>query len=154
VVIAELMERGSGSLVARLLGAGLGGILGLFVGLGRAVWRPGQPLPDREPVPASAPTREAGPVSPQLWDPWLDGGRDAAWAAPEVEVERGPTPVAEDPPVAVEGSPDSTAERAPVRPRVIAPDSCPGGRGIACDSSTSLPATCLPSTQPLRRVTS
>ena len=117
VLVAELVEHSHGSLLARALGVGFGAILGLFVGLGRGVWRLGQPLPTRQPEPE--PAREADP-SPQLWDPWLDTGRDIEWRTPG----QVPAPVAgaEEPPVILEGAEGLTAERAPVRPRVISPE--------------------------------
>ncbi len=86
-----------------LIGA-VGAILGLFVGLGRGVWRPGVPLPAREP------TREP---RPQLWDPWLDSGREEEWTEPEVVVEEPAIPVRE--------IGELPGERARVRPRVISP---------------------------------
>src|SRR4051812_25213253 len=79
-LVVELVEPGHGSLPARALGAGLGAILGLFAGLGRGVWRLGQPLPVRQSQPE--PPRAADP-SPQLWDPWLDTGRDLEWVSSE-----------------------------------------------------------------------
>ena len=84
VAITGLQGRFDGRLLTRAgMGAGLGAILGLFAGLGRGVWRPGPPVPVREPEPASP---EPAP-SPQLWDPWLDAGRDLGPADPEVIVE-------------------------------------------------------------------
>src|SRR5262249_51581143 len=78
VVVAGLRGRLDGHLLTLVAqGVGLGGILGLFVGLGRGVWRPGPAIRVRESEPA--PVREQ-PVeltpAPELWDPWLDHGRD------------------------------------------------------------------------------
>ncbi len=70
------------------MGAGLGMFLGLFIGLARGVWRPGQPLAARDPEPTTPVGPEAGPdPSPQLWDPWVDGGRDLDRAGPDVVAE-------------------------------------------------------------------
>ena len=51
--------------------------------------------------------------SPQLWDPWLDDGRDLGPAEPEVIVEG---------PVCVEEPEAPIVPRAAVRPRVISPE--------------------------------
>ena len=65
-------------------GAALGTIMGSFVGLSLGVWRVGLPSPapgpEREPVDQTATAR-------QLWDPWLDSGRDAEWVASEGQPE-------------------------------------------------------------------
>jgi uncharacterized protein YjbI with pentapeptide repeats/energy-coupling factor transporter ATP-binding protein EcfA2 len=115
VILAGLLGPGDRSLLSQgTLGASLGGILGLFAGLGRAVWRPGPPLPAQEPAPA----RQEDPAR-QLWDPWLDSGRDIEWIGPEPEIV--PVAVAEEPAV-VEWGEDLVAERARVRPRVISPE--------------------------------
>ncbi len=83
VVVAGLLGHGTKSVVSQgTLGAGLGGILGLFAGLSRAVWRSDQPLPVQE----LAPVRPEDPER-QLWDPWLDSGRDIEWMSPETEIE-------------------------------------------------------------------
>jgi uncharacterized protein YjbI with pentapeptide repeats len=100
------------------LGAGLGAILGLFVGLGRGVWRPGMPIRLREPGPPAAP----GPAAPpQLWDPWVDSGRDVEPAAPEATADEPESAAAPDAP---------TIGRAAVRPRVISPET---GEAIRLD---------------------
>jgi len=84
------------------LGAAVGAILGLFVGLSRSVWRSGSPLPVREP---------ARQPPPQLWDPWLDSGREEVWTAPHVAVEELAIPI--------RGIGEPSIERASVRPRVV-----------------------------------
>ena len=56
-------------------GALVGAILGTFLGLSRAVWRPGVPAAILEPAPA------AGPET-RLWDSWLDTGHDLVWVEP------------------------------------------------------------------------
>jgi uncharacterized protein YjbI with pentapeptide repeats/energy-coupling factor transporter ATP-binding protein EcfA2 len=120
-IIDGLMGRGGGDLVVRIWGAGLGAILGLFVSLNQGVWRPGRPLPVREPEREPEPERRAE-LSPQLWDPWVDSGRDVEW----VDLEPAPleAPAAEESPgcVVVEGADGVTAEQARVRPRVVSPD--------------------------------
>jgi uncharacterized protein YjbI with pentapeptide repeats len=111
VIGSELVEPSHRTaLVRSACGATLGAILGLFAGLGRGVWWPGQPLAE--------PQRAALPASPRLWDPWLDAGRDAPWAASESSPD---TAVAAEPQDCVEGGDGLIAERAPVRPRVISP---------------------------------
>jgi uncharacterized protein YjbI with pentapeptide repeats/energy-coupling factor transporter ATP-binding protein EcfA2 len=98
-------------------GAALGTIMGLFVGLSLGVWRVGLPTP----TPAREPTPSRGQdPGPELWDPWLDSGRDLAWSEPEPELE--PVAVVEEPPEVVERLDGVTAARAPVRPRVISPE--------------------------------
>ena len=52
-------------------GAFVGAILGAFVGLGQAVWRPGLPLLGRGTDRGAGPEPEA-PAEARLWDPWLD----------------------------------------------------------------------------------
>ncbi len=86
-----------------LIGA-LGAILGLFVGLGRGVWQPGAASPAWEP------TREP---PPQLWDPWLDSGREEEWPEPNV--------AAEEPVIPAREISELPIELARVRPRVISP---------------------------------
>ncbi len=105
LVLAALGVGGAQSLRIQvyLIGA-VGAILGLFVGLGRGVWRPGAALPAREP------TREP---PPQLWDPWLDSGREEEWTVPNAEAEEPVVPVIEIGVLPI--------ERARVRPRVISP---------------------------------
>ncbi len=111
MVVAALLGGfvGGNVLIPAGLGSGLGAILGLFVGLGRGVWRPGSPIRQPEPEPISTP--EPAP-SPQLWDPWLDSGRDIGPAEPE--------PAAEEPVCAEKPEAPCTGRR-PVRPRVISP---------------------------------
>jgi uncharacterized protein YjbI with pentapeptide repeats len=118
---ASLMGLGGNSLLVLGTGAGLGAILGLFAGLSRGVWRPGRPLPAREPEPVPEPAPAADP-SPQLWDPWLDSGRDIEWRSPEPELAVAPVAAAQAPPLRVEGRGGLTARRAAVRPRVISPE--------------------------------
>jgi len=86
------------------LGAAVGAILGLFIGLGRAVWRPGAVVPTQPPV---------NELPLQLWDPWLDSGREEEWTEPE---ER-----AEEPAIVVRRVDEPPIVRARVRPRVISP---------------------------------
>ena len=75
VIIANVTGFGDGrQFVHGALSAGLGAILGLFVGLSRSVWHSGVPL--RVLEPASVPHR--------LWDPWLDSGRDVQESRPEL----------------------------------------------------------------------
>jgi uncharacterized protein YjbI with pentapeptide repeats/energy-coupling factor transporter ATP-binding protein EcfA2 len=52
--------------------------------------------------------------SPQLWDPWLDDGRDLDLVGPEA--------VADEPSVGAEGGEGLLVARAAVRPRVISPE--------------------------------
>lgn len=114
LVIAGRPGGSAGDLLAIVgQGASLGGILGLFVGLGRGVWRPGPA--GRVPGPARAP-RGAGAPAPELWDPWLDHGRDLGLdpAEPEAAIDE-PVP-ATAPEFAA-----ATLARAAVRPRVISP---------------------------------
>jgi uncharacterized protein YjbI with pentapeptide repeats len=110
VIGVRLIYPAGGDLVAwGAIGASLGAIAGLFVGLGKAVWRPGEPLLARDPVPPS----------PQLWDPWLDSGHDAEWVASEGE----PVPcLPEEPAFCTEGRGFLCEARAMVRPRVISPE--------------------------------
>ena len=85
--------------------AGVGAILGLFLGLSRGVWRLGQPL------------RTPDPLAPQLWDPWLDSGRESqetdSGSDAEITYEEAGHPAR------IESFP---AERARVRPRIISPE--------------------------------
>jgi uncharacterized protein YjbI with pentapeptide repeats/energy-coupling factor transporter ATP-binding protein EcfA2 len=91
-----------------IFGAALGAIFGLFAGMTRSVWRLGLPL--RTSVPE--PRREPGPSPPELWDPWLDSGRDSQGteSAPEAAVTQE---------AQIEGLGSAPAERARVRPRII-----------------------------------
>ncbi len=108
VLIGELLGHGGGSrLVPGALSAGLGAILGLFVGLSRGVWHSGPTPRLRQPV--SAPD--------QLWDPWLDCGRDVEERRPEAALWAGQ----EEPSALVETVGSFPAEQARVRPRVISP---------------------------------
>src|SRR5277367_729433 len=67
VIIAEVMGFGDGRwYVYGAQSAGLGAILSLFVGLSRGVRHSGGILR----------VLESAPASNQLWDPWLDSGRD------------------------------------------------------------------------------
>ena len=108
---------GRNPLAQKALGAAIGAILGLFVGLSRAVWWPGQPLP----------ARASGPAPPQLWDPWLDSGRDVDLAGSGTE-----SVVAEgtESPIHAGSTRGFPAERARVRPRVISADT---GEAIQLD---------------------
>ena len=82
-----------------------GAILGMFLGLSRAVWRPGVPTAmldlDLEPEPAAA-------TETRLWDSWLDTGHDLVWVEPA-----GQLPPAVPLP--------ATEEHPRVQPRVISP---------------------------------
>jgi uncharacterized protein YjbI with pentapeptide repeats len=57
-------------------GALAGAILGMFLGLSRAVWRPGAPVAALDPA-----ATETGPET-RLWDAWLDTGNDLVWVEP------------------------------------------------------------------------
>ena len=110
VIIAEVTGFGDGRrFVHGALSAGLGAILGLFVGLSRSVWHSGATM--RVFEPASVPHR--------LWDPWLDSGRDIQERRPESAeaVADREVPLAE-----VDAARCFPAERARVRPRVISPE--------------------------------
>jgi len=114
LIIGGVIEHTGPSLLLQgVCGGTAGAILGLFTGLSRAVWRPGQALWTQAPEPASGVE-----PSPQLWDPWLDNGRDLAWVSPEPE----PAVVDEEPPVCVEGLGGFPARHARVRPRVTSPE--------------------------------
>jgi uncharacterized protein YjbI with pentapeptide repeats/energy-coupling factor transporter ATP-binding protein EcfA2 len=115
-LIAGLLGRADGALAMGSFGASVGTIMGLFVGLSLGIWRIGLPTAGPRPELESAPRRDA---APQLWDPWLDSGRDPDWMANQGQPE--PHAIAAPPPV-VEGSGTSTAARASVRPRVISPE--------------------------------
>jgi uncharacterized protein YjbI with pentapeptide repeats len=91
-----------------IFGAALGAIFGLFAGMTRSVWRLGQPL--RTSVPE--PRRQPEPSPPELWDPWLDSGRDSLGT--ESEPDSAVTQEAQ-----IEGLGSVLAERARVRPRII-----------------------------------
>lgn len=108
---------GGGTPVQYAGAAGLGAIVGLFVGLGRGVWRPGA-------APARDEAIERVEPSAHLWDPWLDDGRD-------LEIEReapgkiepaNPEPN-QNPELEPEPEPAAVAAetRAAVRPRVLSP---------------------------------
>ena len=116
-IIAAGLLGGGNSLAMGTSGAVVGMIMGSFVGMSLGVWRVGHPTPalrpEREPVPQPAP-------SPQLWDPWLDSGRDAEWVASEGESE---PVVIEEPQVIIERAEGLTAERcAGPAPRHLARD--------------------------------
>jgi uncharacterized protein YjbI with pentapeptide repeats/energy-coupling factor transporter ATP-binding protein EcfA2 len=116
ILIAGPVGRAGNSLAMGTFGASVGTIMGLFVGLSLGVWRLGLPAP--APRPEREPVHQPDPA-PELWDPWLDSGRDAEWAASAVEPEPS---VIEEPQVNVGGANGLIAERAPVRPRVISPE--------------------------------
>jgi uncharacterized protein YjbI with pentapeptide repeats len=63
-------------------GALVGAVLGTFLGLSRAVWRPGAPAVCLEPAPAAGLAPEA-----RLWDSWLDTGHDLVWVEPAGQVQ-------------------------------------------------------------------
>jgi uncharacterized protein YjbI with pentapeptide repeats/energy-coupling factor transporter ATP-binding protein EcfA2 len=98
-------SHGRSVLILWPLGAAIGAILGLFVGLGRGVWRAGIPISAYSP---------AHPPGPQLWDSWLDSGREEQWRETEVVIEEPAAPAVE---IAQQAD-----QRAIVRPRVISPD--------------------------------
>lgn len=109
-ITASVLGRSGGEMAAstRLVCA-LGAILGMFVGLGRGVWRPASSAPALE----IRPDADAHPApSPLLWDEWVDEGRDPV-PAPEPQSAEGESALA---------PPDEPRPaRAVVRPRVIAP---------------------------------
>src|SRR6185437_16172318 len=77
-IFIACLEGGDGNPLAMgTIVAAVGTILGLFVGLSLGAWRPGLPTPSREPKREPANRVD---TAPQLWDPWLDSGRDAEWA--------------------------------------------------------------------------
>jgi len=115
-IFTELVPSGKGLLAQMIFGAALGAILGLFAGMTRGVWRLGQPL--RTSVPE--PRREPEPSSTELWDPWLDSGRDAQWIGSESEAAV--THLEAERPAQIEGFGGFPAERARVRPRIISPE--------------------------------
>jgi uncharacterized protein YjbI with pentapeptide repeats/energy-coupling factor transporter ATP-binding protein EcfA2 len=80
-------------------GALAGAILGTFLGLSRAVWRPGALVATLEPPAA------VGPEA-RLWDSWLDTGHDLVWVEPADQV-----------PLAVPSP--APQERSRIRPRVL-----------------------------------
>jgi uncharacterized protein YjbI with pentapeptide repeats len=89
------------------LGAGaafVGAILGAFIGLSHAVWRPGLPLAIAAPIAAPAAEPEA-----RLWDPWVDMGDEVIPEPPSA------------PPAAPEVAPPGDRPR--VQPRVASPSS-------------------------------
>ena len=116
ILIAGLVGRDGNALAMGTFGAAVGTIMGLFVGLSLGVWRVGLPTP--APGPEREPVHQPDP-SPQLWDPWLDSGRDAEWVASEGQPEPG---IIEEPEGILEGAEGLTPGRAPVRPRVISPE--------------------------------
>ena len=74
-VSGELIGRNGNPLVQGALSAGLGAILGLFLGLSRAVWRSAR----------ISHATESRSVPDRLWDPWVDSGRDVERRQPEPE---------------------------------------------------------------------
>ncbi len=116
ILVAGLLGRAGNTLAMATFGASLGTIMGLFVGLGLGVWRIG--------LPSSAPRSELEPMnrpdpSPQLWDPWLDSGRDAEWTVAQDQSE---PDVIEESPAVVASVASLAADRAAVRPHVISPE--------------------------------
>jgi uncharacterized protein YjbI with pentapeptide repeats/energy-coupling factor transporter ATP-binding protein EcfA2 len=105
-----------------VLSAAMGGILGIFIGLGRAAWRAGEPVRHEHAPPAAA----------ELWDPWLDAGNDLARTPqPHGEAEDayiGETDGLEPAGTGLDG-------RAAVRPRVISPET---GDGILLEDEVGL----------------
>ena len=77
--LTELVPSGRSRFAQVIFGTALGAILGLFAGMSRVVWRLGPPLGTSVPEPR----REPEPASPELWDPWLDSGRDSQWIESE-----------------------------------------------------------------------
>ena len=130
VVVAGLRGRfDAGMLNLAGMGAGLGAILGLFVGLARGVWRPGQPLPVRDPEPTS-------PVGPEAGWTRRPSSGTPGWTTAATSSRAEPEVVAEEP--AVRGGargPDPGARRGPA-PRDLAGDrrgDPAGGRDRADD---------------------
>jgi uncharacterized protein YjbI with pentapeptide repeats/energy-coupling factor transporter ATP-binding protein EcfA2 len=76
-IIAILGQSADNLLIQVALSTGLGAILGLFVGLSRAVWRSREIL--------ILPGSES--LSDCLWDPWLDNGHDVADVRPASKEE-------------------------------------------------------------------
>ncbi len=118
MIIAEVTGFGDGRwFVHCALSAGLGAILGLFVGLSRGVGHSGGTWR----VLASV------PVPHQLWDPWLDSGRDVQERRPELAEAAADR---EEPSTQIDVARCFPAERAPVRPRIISPET---GEAIPLD---------------------
>ena len=91
------------------LTAAVGAILGTFLGLSRSVWR--FSYPSSPPVLASR--------QDQLWDPWLDSGRDVADPqTPLAEVDSAQAGQLADPDTINRLS----AKRASVRPHILSPE--------------------------------
>jgi uncharacterized protein YjbI with pentapeptide repeats len=104
------------------LSGAAGGILGFFIGMGRAAWRAGEPVHDQHAVPVPA----------ELWDPWLDAGRDVVRAPQPHDVAEDADPAETD-----QLGPAGTrlAVRAAVRPRVISPET---GDGILLEDELGI----------------
>jgi hypothetical protein len=109
-VTGVVMEQSAGVLSAHgALSACLGAIMGLFLGLGRAVfWNSGN----------SSRLQESVDPSHRLWDPWLDSGSDVDQDSPSSESA---SATRED--QAAQSHPATVlpGEKARVRPRVISP---------------------------------
>ena len=101
-VFGGLVGPGPDPLARATFGAALGMIMGMFLGLSCGVWRAGLPSPTVAPEPGPARGRD-----PELWDPWLDSGRDLEWVGPEPDLA--PAVVVEEPPEVVAWSPGLTA---------------------------------------------
>jgi uncharacterized protein YjbI with pentapeptide repeats len=107
VAMTAAMEFGADrQIVQGALSAGLGAILGLFVGLGRSVWHFG----------GTPTTLGPAPTPHELWDPWLDNDDDSHGHTPEsiAEVSTGDLL-----PVQLDTAPGLLTGRAQVRPRII-----------------------------------
>ncbi len=105
-----------------ILSGAAGGILGLFMGMGRAAWRAGAPVHDRQAPPAPA----------ELWDPWLDAGHDLGGTPqPHSAVEDADREETDR----LEPVGSNFAARAAVRPRVISPET---GDGILLEDELGL----------------
>ena len=109
-VTGELIGRNGNPLVQGALLAGLGAILGLFLGLSRAVWRSARNSHATESTSTSVPDR--------LWDPWVDSGREVERRQPEPEETGFDDDILPGRNHPATGVPP---ERARVRPRVISP---------------------------------
>ena len=107
VIMTGVMEfDGNRRIVHGALSAGLGAILGLFVGLSRSIWHVG----------GTATTRGSVVTPHGLWDPWLDNDDDRHERAPG---SIGEVSTGDDLHAQIDAAPGLVAERARVRPRII-----------------------------------
>ena len=120
VVIAEVTGFGDGYWpVHAVLSAGLGTILGLFIGLSRSAWYSGGTLW----------AFESTAVAHRLWDPWLDSGRDIQDGTPRSPAAAS---VREIPSTEIDTTRCFSAQCARVRPRVVSPET---GEAILLDDT-------------------